>query len=366
MSETPFIKFINIIYVLSFAIFILFLYFKSSQGVQGIQGIQGLQGLQGNQGLPGPTGLQGQRGERGSAGQSFSIVQSYANLIEFNAANKLQYQTVGNAILLISDGSLMIWTTANEWIDAGDIKGNDGEIGPQGPQGLQGPVGNTGPQGVQGEQGNKGDTGLQGQKGDTGLQGLKGDTGLQGQKGDTGDKGDTGLQGLKGDKGDKGDAGDTVIALQYGSFYDLSSQFSGVANTIQAIQCNFTLFNKGIQIINSTGGQLNASRLKILIAGRYNIQFSIQLHQENSNGIVNIWLRKNGTDVEYSNTKLSIASNNPYLVAAWNFFVDASINDYYELIWSSNHSATKIEYLPESNGHPAVPSVILTIHQIGL
>jgi hypothetical protein len=216
----------------------------------------------------------------------------------------------------------MIWT-GTEWIDAGDIKGNEGSQGPEGPVGLQGP------------------------KGDTGLQGPKGDTGLQGPKGDT------------------GDPAAAVEALQYGSFYDLFTQ-TGTANSIQAIRCNSTLFNKGIVMVNSTGGPTNATRIKIINAGRYNIQFSLQLHQQNSSGIINVWLRKNTVDVQYSNTRVDITSNNPYSVAAWNFFVDAVPNDFYEIVWSSTSNNTEILYLIEANGHPAVPSVILTIHQIGL
>lgn len=48
--------------------------------------------------------------------------------------------------------------------DKGDI-GPQGETGPRGPQGEQGPQGGTGPRGPQGEQGKKGDTGAPGKDG---------------------------------------------------------------------------------------------------------------------------------------------------------------------------------------------------------
>jgi hypothetical protein len=216
--------------------------------------------------------------------------------------------------------------------------------------------------------------------------------GINGIPGPTGPKGDIGQTGAKGDSGSAGPGVPTggtegqiltkvnatdynstwqdpalavLTKMQYGSFYDLTSQH-GTDNSIQAIYCNVVDFNHGILMENSSGGTVNPSRVKILNAGRYNLQFSAQFHQTNSSAVVNLWLSKNGTTVPNSNTKFDITSNNPYYVAAWNFFVDAAPGDYYELIWSSTKANTVIEYVATSSGHPAVPSVILTVHQIGL
>lgn len=126
-------------------------------------------------------------------------------------------------------------------------KGDTGERGPQGIQGIQGPKGDQGERGLQGIQGERGPQGEQGLKGDhgttptigangnwylgssdtglpsrgiQGLQGVKGDRGeqgIQGPKGDTGLQGERGLQGEAGPKGDtglpgaKGDKGDQGI-----------------------------------------------------------------------------------------------------------------------------------------------------------
>jgi hypothetical protein len=174
-----------------------------------------------------------------------------------------------------------------------------------------------------------------------------------------------GIPGPQGPKGDSGDPAEAIAALQYGSFYDLNDQ-TGSVNSIQAIYCNSLSFSQGILMQNSSGGSQNPSRIKILTAGRYNIQFSLQIKQINSSAVVNLWLRKNGIDVPNSNTKFDVTANNPYYVAAWNFFVEAEANDYYEIVWSSTSDHTIIEYVESASSHPAVPSVILTIHQIGL
>lgn len=149
------------------------------QGATGPQGLQGIQGPQGIQGLTGSTGPQGIQGIQGSAGQSFTLLGSYADITAFNAAKAAgllnPYRQVGNAFILLSDGSLMTWSsTLNDWFDAGDIKGPQGVTGPQGIQGIQGIQGPTGPQGIQGIQGTQGIQGIQGNTGSTGPQGNTG------------------------------------------------------------------------------------------------------------------------------------------------------------------------------------------------
>jgi hypothetical protein len=171
--------------------------------------------------------------------------------------------------------------------------------------------------------------------------------------------------GPTGPSGPKGDPAEAIAAMQYGSFYDLNTQ-TCTKDSIQAVYCNQTQFNNDIEIQNSSGGSLNASRLTLLNGGRYNIQFSLQMHQPQGGAIVNLWLSKNGNAVANSNTKFSITANNPYYVAAWNFFIDALEGDYYEIIWSSDNEHTVIEYVSPAGLHPAVPSVILTAHQIGV
>ena len=120
------------------------------QGIQGVIGLQGVEGLQGPQGIQGATGLQGIQGIQGSNGQSFTLIGNYPDINAFNSAklsgSLVQYQTVGNAFILLSDGSLMTWSNIlNDWFDAGDIKGPQGSTGAQGIQGPQGIQGVTGP-----------------------------------------------------------------------------------------------------------------------------------------------------------------------------------------------------------------------------
>lgn len=119
----------------------------------------------------------------------------------------------------VSEEGVLSWTPSEAEMPAvpdTNIKGPQGETGPQGeaftydmfsPEQLEAL---RGPQGIQGERGEKGDAftyadftqeqlaALQGPKGDTGAKGDKGD------KGDKGEKGDTGAQGPQGEKGADG------------------------------------------------------------------------------------------------------------------------------------------------------------------
>jgi len=136
------------------------------EGPQGVQGEQGMQGDQGIQGVQGEQGTQGDQGPQGTAGNSVTILGSYADYAAFLAgAGSLPGANIGDAWILLSDGSLMTWNGTN-WFDAGDIKGPQGDQGPAGPQGIQG---EQGPQGIQGAQGIQGNQGIQGPAGLPGL-----------------------------------------------------------------------------------------------------------------------------------------------------------------------------------------------------
>jgi hypothetical protein len=157
-----------------------------------------------------------------------------------------------------------------------------------------------------------------------------------------------------------------VAAARFGasaSYYSTVDQGPQTSvNTVQAFTYNNNDWQTGVLLQNS-------SQIKMLSAGKYNIAFSAQLFQISNTGTVNIWLTKNGTVMANTNTKIVVESNAPYKVAAWNFFVEAAADDYYELVWSSSSTNTKIEYdaaqTINGNVHPAIPSIILTVNQVG-
>jgi hypothetical protein len=145
-----------------------------------------------------------------------------------------------------------------------------------------------------------------------------------------------------------------------GSFYDTTTQTNPIASTAMAMKFNSTAIADGVQIANTT-------QIKVLHAGNWNIQFSAQLDKTDSgDDSVDIWLRKNGTDVDWSNTRIDVQGNNAKHVASWNWVVDANTNDYYEIMWSSLDTNMRIYAEGSLTGptRPGIPSIILTVCQV--
>jgi hypothetical protein len=146
----------------------------------------------------------------------------------------------------------------------------------------------------------------------------------------------------------------------YGSFYSTQDQTNAGATATNKMTLNTTDIASGVSIVSN-------SRVTIANAGIYNIQFSAQLDKTDSgDDIVDIWLCKNGSPVANTNTQMTLVGNNGKHVAAWNFVVQASAGDYYEICWHSADTGVFLNYVAAASNptRPAIPSVILTVTQI--
>lgn len=150
---------------------------------------------------------------------------------------------------------------------------------------------------------------------------------------------------------------------RYGSYYDTTTQSIAVINTAYPITLN--------NVTNKTNdGPMQygvyrgtpTSRVYVDISANYNIQFSLQLYSTSaSTKNISIWLRINGTDVPDSATIITTSGNNAGAVAAWNFVVNLTAGDYFELMWAADSTTVTIQSLAASGVRPAVPGVILTV-----
>ena len=111
---------------------------------------------------------------------------------------------------------------------------------------------------------------------------------------------------------------------------------------------------------------LDESKIYVFETGIYNIQFSAQIYRTSggTSQHIDIWFRVNGTDIDNSNTRMTVANNGHYLVASWNLFVPLNSNDYIEIIWSTTASTIILQSDTVGTIHPATPSVIATINRI--
>jgi hypothetical protein len=151
---------------------------------------------------------------------------------------------------------------------------------------------------------------------------------------------------------------------------DQDQTAASVANAY-AVTLNINEFPAGISIVSN-------SRITFAKKGIYNITYSIQLkNTDNSAHDVDIWLRKNGTDIANSNSRFSLtarkSSGDPsHLIAVTPIMVDITAdNQYIEIMWRVSNTAVSIEHFPAVAANPGVtpaipatPSVIVGITHI--
>ena len=121
----------------------------------------------------------------------------------------------------------------------------------------------------------------------------------------------------------------------------------------------------GVSIVNNGSG--HPTRITVSKTGVYNIMFSAQLQRESGGASkqVIIWMRKNGTDVAYTATHLTLQGNARYLVAAWNFFIKLTAGQYCELMWTQDDAIDlRYEAANVVVPYPATPSIILTVNEV--
>jgi hypothetical protein len=159
-----------------------------------------------------------------------------------------------------------------------------------------------------------------------------------------------------------GPRGGKYINAPYGAFQDGTDQTAANTTTAYAITFDTTDFSNGVTLSNS-------SRLNVSQAGLYNLQFSIQFtNTTNASQDVDVWFRKNGTNIDKSNSRFGFAprkgAGDPFhTIAALNFFVSLAANDYVQIMWRTTDVGVQIEHYAASSTptRPAVPSVIATL-----
>ena len=159
-----------------------------------------------------------------------------------------------------------------------------------------------------------------------------------------------------------GPRGGKFMNNPHGAFQDSTDQTAANTTTAYAVTFNTTDFSNGVTIASN-------SRITVADAGIWNLQFSIQLKNTTNDGQdVDIWFRKNGTNIANSNSRFHIpqrkSSSDPsHIIAALNFFVEMAANDYVEIMWRTENTGVSIEHFGTSTSptRPAVPSAIATM-----
>lgn len=152
-----------------------------------------------------------------------------------------------------------------------------------------------------------------------------------------------------------------------GSFYDTTSQTT-TANTatLMTINSTDTPNTNGVSIVSG-------SKITVTYPGVYNLQFSIQAVNANSNTHdISIWLKQgNGggaaTDIPGSTGFISVPGSHGGVdghgIYGWNYFVTMAAGDYIQLYWSTDSVDVSIKYYASGTSptRPATSSVVATM-----
>jgi len=174
----------------------------------------------------------------------------------------------------------------------------------------------------------------------------------------------------------------TVSAISAGSIFPsmLLTGTGVTANTSIVEQLTGTAGGTGTykvsasQTVSSTAITGNLpSRIKVEQDGVYNVQFSAQfINTTNDVQEIDIWFRKNGTDIPGSNSEFGIKARKSTgsasrLIAAMNFILELETNDYFEMMWRVPDPGVSLEQFPAVTASsttpaiPATPSIIVTV-----
>ena len=142
-----------------------------------------------------------------------------------------------------------------------------------------------------------------------------------------------------------------------GSFYDTTTQGNGSTTAVQTIALNTTEISVGVSVVSST-------KITFKYAGMYDVAFSAQFDKASGSAAdVDLWIAVNGTDVPWSNTRITLQGSSAKVVAAWDWIVHVDAGDYVEIRWFTNNADVRIATFTglTSPARPSIPSVIVTV-----
>jgi len=159
-----------------------------------------------------------------------------------------------------------------------------------------------------------------------------------------------------------GPRGGKFLNTPHGAFHDSTDQVAASTTAATAVTFNTTDISNGVTLSNS-------SRFNVADSGVFNIQFSIQIkNTTNDSHDVDIWFRKNGTNVDNSNSRYhpparKSTGDPSHMIAALNFFIELDAGDYVEIIYKVDNVNVTLEHFAAGSSptRPAVPSAIVTV-----
>ena len=149
----------------------------------------------------------------------------------------------------------------------------------------------------------------------------------------------------------------------YGAFYDTTNQSNAGIGTWNFVKIGNTYSSNGVSIAST-------DRITFAYGGVYAINY--EMHFRNtvtSIQNVDVWFRKNGSDIANSNSSFNIDAKGTgpdgLLCATVQYIVNVNANDYVQILWNGNHAgiALTTTSAQASPTIPVSPSVIVGVTQ---
>lgn len=160
-------------------------------------------------------------------------------------------------------------------------------------------------------------------------------------------------------------AGKNGVLGYWGSFYDTTDQ--AISDITQAYTITLDSADPQNDGVAVTGG----SKIYPTTPGVYNISFSAQVTNTDSQiQDATFWYRKNGVDLPYSASVISVPNKHGGVNGRIIFYVDIVLRleptDYIELVWTGTSTALSLETIAGGTSPvtPVSPSIICSVVQI--
>jgi hypothetical protein len=151
----------------------------------------------------------------------------------------------------------------------------------------------------------------------------------------------------------------------WGAFYDTTTQTIASTTTAYVLTVNSAdPDNEGVSV-------QSGSKLVPTTPGNYNVSLSVQVtNNDTQNHEAVFWFRKNGVDLPYSASTVTVPTKHGGVKGHLIFYVDLALHfnagEYMEMVWSATSTQVSVETLPAGTSPvcPVSPSVIVTVVQV--
>jgi hypothetical protein len=173
-------------------------------------------------------------------------------------------------------------------------------------------------------------------------------------------------------------SGSTYIEGDYYKNGNKQFNYISLINTGSALLSSATLYSASFVNGSSpyyvysgfslSGSSAGGALTKIVVAnsGIYNLQYSFQLDtNDNQAASLYVWVAKNGTDLDYTNSIFGVA-NNGYSVPACNIVLQLTAGDHIELRYATQDTNLQLATVSSSlvPVRPIAPAIITTVTQV--